>query len=150
MKKDWLTRVLAIFGTVLTGFPFLVMFGFSAIRMVQGRQFLFDFLMPGELFIVILVGAGLLIWAAFRSRNYQKLITILFGLAVFFLIASQVLAGISGLASGAREPAGGWWIALLGMLGLYDLLAFGVFIAGIMLIRCVFQHSDQLAERQQP
>lgn len=121
------------------------MIGISAARLFRGGSFLFDFLIPAEVFFVILVGAGLLAWAAFRARRYQKLIPVLFGLAVFFLIAGLVVAQVSGLASGETAPQGVWWLALVSLLALYDLAAFGVFIAGILLSRDLFRRQVQPA-----
>jgi len=68
-KKDTLTKVLAVFGSVLIWFPILapILLGFGAL-ITRGR-FLFDYLMPAELFLSALLGSGLLIWASLRSHS---------------------------------------------------------------------------------
>ena len=57
-----LTKFLAISGTILVGLPVVAPIVFSLIRLVQGGSFMFDYLMPGELALLVLIGAGLLIW----------------------------------------------------------------------------------------
>ncbi len=66
-KRDAFTKILAIAGTVLVWLPVAAPFFFSIIAFAQGRVFRFDYLMPAELFPAVLLGAGLLLWAAFRA-----------------------------------------------------------------------------------
>jgi hypothetical protein len=60
-KKDVLTKILAIVGTVLVWIPILAPVVFSVIRFIAQRRFRFDYLMPAELFPAALVGGGLLL-----------------------------------------------------------------------------------------
>ena len=67
-KKGVLTKVLAVIWTVLVWFPIVATVVLSMVGSIQVHTFLFDYLMPLELFQVALVGGGLLIWAALRAR----------------------------------------------------------------------------------
>ena len=53
------TKFLAITGTVLVLFPVAAAIFFSAARLIRGGPFMIDYLLPGELFFVILLGGGL-------------------------------------------------------------------------------------------
>jgi hypothetical protein len=122
------SRILAIVGLTLVWLPILAPLVFAVIRLAQSRHFMFDYLMPAEVFPVVLLGGGLLLWAAWRARSYRKLIGWSLGLMVGFLLAAVGLAEVTGIASGATEAAGlawalvlaafaGFWIALLALAG---------------------------------
>jgi hypothetical protein len=55
------------------------------------------------------------------------------------LIGGQVLAEISGLASGQREPTGWIWTLLLVSIGIYWLALVELGISGILLLRNLIQ-----------
>jgi len=138
-KKGVLTKILAIVGTVLVWFPILAPILLSVAAITKERMFRFDYLMPAELFPVALVGAGLLIWAALRARSRQRLIGWGFGIAVGLLIGGQVLAVVTGLASGETEPTGWPWALVLGSLGGYSLSLLVIGIGGVLLVRDLFK-----------
>ena len=138
-SKSAFTKVLAITGTILVWFPILAMIVFSAVRFFQVKQFLMDYLIPAEIFPVVLVGGLLLLWAAIRAHARLKLV--IWGLvaAVVLLVGSQVVAVLTGLASGEAE-AGGWqmMLSLAGIVG-YDLCGIFLGVAGILLTRDLFR-----------
>jgi len=68
------TKILAIVGTGLVWLPTLAPFFFSAARLLAGRIFRFDYLMPAELFLLALVGGLFLIWAALRAHSQRGII----------------------------------------------------------------------------
>ena len=138
-KKGILTKILAIVGTVLVWFPILAPVLLSVAAITKERMFRFDYLMPAELFPVALVGGGLLIWAALRARSRQRLIGWGFGIAVGLLIGGQVLAVVTGLASGETEPTGWPWALVLGSLGGYSLSLLVIGIGGVLLVRDLFK-----------
>lgn len=138
-KRDAFTKILAITGTVLVWLPVVAPFFFSIIAFTQGRVFRFDYLMPAELFPAVLLGGGLLLWAAFRARSQKKLIGWGLGIAIFLLVAGQVLAVVSGLASGEREPTGFWWVVVLVSIGLYTLAVIAMGVGGVRLCRELFK-----------
>jgi len=137
-KRDVLTKTLAVVGTVLVWLPVLAPFIFFLVRFIQGRRLNFDYLMPAELFPLFLVGAALLVWAALRAHSRQKFIGGGLAAAVGLLVAGQVLAVITGLASGAAEPTGWKWMLVLGSLAAYTLAVISVGVGGILLLRSLF------------
>jgi hypothetical protein len=133
-----LTKILAISGTVLVGLPFIAPVVFTLIRLIQGSNFMFDYLMPAELALLVLVGAGLLIWVAIRAHSRVKLIAWTAGATILTLVGSQVMAVVSGLAHGETPKSSPWMVVVLSILIIYDLLVLFLFIAGCLLCRDVF------------
>jgi len=140
-KMDNLTKVLAVVGTVLVWFPILVPILLSLNAFVAKHVFQFDYLIPAELFPVALAGGGLLVWAALRARMYRRIIGWSLGTAVGMLVISQVLAVLTGLASGETEPVGWRWILVLGSLGIYSLALVVMGVGGVLLVRGLFKPS---------
>jgi len=129
------TRILAVVGTILTGFPILATVVTSIVGSVLRGVFLFDYLMPAELFFVALAGGLLLLWAALRIRVFRK--PVIFGLTgmCVFLAASQVIALVSGLAQGDIEPAGFVWILVVSLIVLYTLAVIELMVVGIVMTK---------------
>jgi len=145
-KKDGLTKALAIGGTALVWLPILAPFFFGLGSLIGDGRFRFDFLMPAELFPVILVGAAILLWAAIRARDQVKLIGWGIGSAVAALLIGQGLAVVTGLASGA-QAATGWRIVLVIAIFVIFLLAVIVTgIGGILLLSRLFKHGPTTKE----
>jgi hypothetical protein len=71
-KKNVLTKILTIVGTVFVWFPILAPILASATFFIEVRRLRLDYLMPAELFMFFFVGGGLLIWAALRARLHLK------------------------------------------------------------------------------
>lgn len=140
-KKDVFTKILAIIGTVLAWLPILAPVFFSVIALIDMRVFRFDYLMPAELFPAVLVGGGLLLWAALRVRSHQRLIGWGLAVAAGLLVGSQALAVVSGLASGETEPGGLWWALVLILLAGYSLTLVIIGIGGVLLLRDLFKPS---------
>jgi hypothetical protein len=139
-KKDIFTKVLAIIGTILVWFPILMPFVGAVNAFIRAGVFHFDYLMPAELFPVALVGGGLLLWAALRTRSRRGLIAWGVGIAAGLLIGSQVLAVVTGVASGETE-ATAWLMALiLTPLGGYALALVVIGVGGVLLMRDLFNH----------
>lgn len=138
-KKGILTKILAIVGTVLVWLPILAPVMFSMAAIIEARVFRFDYLMPAELFPVALVGGGLLIWAALRARSHLRLIGWGLGIAVGLLVGGQVLAVVTGLASGETEPAGWWWALALASIVVYTLALVIIGVGGLLLLRDIFK-----------
>lgn len=136
-KKNILTRALASVGTTLAWFPILapVLLSVAALR---ERLFRFDYLMPAELFPFVLVGGGLLLWAALRARSRRGLVAGGLGTAVGLLVGGQALAVVTGLASGESEPSGWRLILVAAFLALYVLALIELAVSGVLLVRDVF------------
>ncbi len=138
-KRDLIARILAILGTVLVWLPLLAPLFFGLVRLAGTGRFQFDFLMPAELFPVLLVGSVLLIVAAVLSHAYRRLIVGSFILAVVLLVGGQGLAVVSGLASGEIEPQGIWWALVIVLFVLYICALIAVGTGGILLLRRLFR-----------
>jgi hypothetical protein len=138
-----LTKVLAISGAVLVWFPIVATVVTAAVGSIRSRTLRFDYLMPAELFPVVLAGAGLLLWAALRARSRRDAIGWGLAMILALLIGGQALAVASGMASGETEPAGWIWVLVIASLVGYTLALLELGIAGLLLIRDIFQHSDQ-------
>jgi hypothetical protein len=139
-KRGALTKILAIAGTVLVWFPIVAPVLFSVAAIIGERRFLFDYLMPAELFQFALIGSGLLFWAARRARSQQqKLIVWSLVLAAGFFVGGQVLAMVTGLDSRGVEPTGWPLVLVMGSLIVYTLAMVAIGVGGILLIRDLFK-----------
>lgn len=145
-KKDILTRALAVVGALLAWFPILAPIVLVVIRLVEGRIFRFDYLMPAELFPFAMVGGGLLMWSAIRAHAYRGLIGWGLGAAVGMLVGGQTLAVVTGLASGEIEPAGWQWVLVLASLAAYSAALVAVGIGGVLLVRHLSKTASSSAE----
>ena len=139
MKKNTLTKVLAIVGTALAWFPLLAPVVISSLGFIAERRFRFDYLMPAELFPAALVGGGLLMGAALRARSRRGLIGWGLVAAVGLLVGGQALAVATGLASGDAEPAGWLWALVLASIAVYSLALVVIAVGGVLLVRDLFK-----------
>lgn len=142
-KRGILTKVLAVVGTVLVWFPILAAVAISVVGSIGDRIFRFDYLMPAELFPATLMGGGLLIWAALRSRSRRRLIGWGLGVAVGLLVGGQVLAVATGLASGETEPVGWPWVLVIASIAVYSLALLEIGTAGVLLVRDLFLYGKK-------
>ena len=140
-KMGVFTKGLAVIGSVLVSLPIVAPVIFSLLLYASERIFRFDYLMPAELFLFVLVGGALLLWAALRARLRIKHIAWSLGLAPAVLIVGQAIALLTGLASGAAEPVGWRWNLVLAFLVLYDLIVIALAVGGFLLVKDLF-HSQ--------
>ena len=126
-------RLLAIVGDVLVWLPLLAPCVFWAVRLLGGRVPVFDYLMPAELFPVAFAGGALLLVAAWLAKTWRAAICWCVGVAAVSLVGSQSTAVVTGLASGATEPTGWPWIAVLSLLALYALALLTLAVYGAAL-----------------
>lgn len=139
--------VLAITGTVLAWLPILAPFFVALVSLTQTRGFRFDYLMPAELFPLVLAGGLALVWASLRARAQRKLIGWSFGFALGMLFTGQMLAMATGLASGETEPSGWPWALVIASLGLYALAVALMGVGGLRLLRDLFKSAPHPQER---
>jgi hypothetical protein len=138
-RKSALTRVIAAAGAVLVWFPILATITTALAVSLRTRTLRFDYLLPAELFPAALAGGGLLLWAALRGRARVRLIAGPFALMTGLLVAGQVVAVVTGLASGAREPAGWPWALVLASLAGYAAAVSALGVAGLFLLADLFR-----------
>jgi hypothetical protein len=139
IKQDRATRALAIAATALLWLPLLAPLLLGLFSWAADGVFRLDYLMPAELFALVLVGGGLLLWAAHRAGAYFGQIAGGLVVAVLALVAAQLTAEITGLASGATEPSGWQWVLTLGLLALYILAVAVTASGGLLLLRRLYQ-----------
>ena len=134
-RKDFFLKFLTIIGVVLVWLPILAPAIFSAIKLLENRRFLFDYLMPAEMFPLVLIGGGLLTFTALFKRLYRKLTIGSYATAIGSLILGQAAAEVTGLASGEIEPTG-WQRTLVTLsIVIYILAVIGIGIGGLLLVR---------------
>lgn len=138
-KNVVLTKILTIVGTVLVWLPIAAPLMFGLLHSLGSGRLLIDFLMPAELFPVVLLGSGLLLWAALRVRSYHKLFGWALGIGITALVSSQAIAMVTGLASGDIEQTGWQFVLVLSVFSLYDLCVVIIGIGGILLWRRLAQ-----------
>jgi len=143
-KKDNLTKGLAMTGTILTWLPILAPIVLSGMFFLVERVFRFDYLMPAELAFLVLLGGGLLLWAAFRARSHRGLIGWSLVIAAAALAGSQGLAVLTGLASGEHEAVGWRFAVVVSLLAVYILAVIVVAVGGILLCRDLWRPSTLL------
>ena len=130
-KKDTLSKILTIVGTVLVWIPILapVVFGFVSLG-IDGI-YRFDYLMPAELGILAFVGGALLLWATIRAKSRQGIIA--WGLG----IAAGSIAVL--MAFGDVEPSSLEWAIVVGLLVAYSLAIVVMGVGGGLLWRDLFK-----------
>jgi len=148
--KQGFTKFLAISGTLLVWFPIFAPILLTSIFLLTRGIFRFDYLMPAELFPAALVGGGLLLWAALRKGSRLNQIGWGVGIAVLTLVGSQVLAVVTGLASGKTEPVGLWYVLVLGLLVVYILAVVTIGIGGVLLLSDLFRTQDNPPVSSEP
>jgi hypothetical protein len=138
-NKGLLTKILVVAGTVLVWLPILAPILFSLAGFITRRMFRFDYLMPAELFPAALIGGGLLLWGALRARSRRRLIAWAYGATLGLLVGGQLLAVLTGLASGETEPVG-WRLTLaIASIAGYALALIVTGVGGALLLRDLFQ-----------
>ncbi len=137
------TRILAIFGTVLVWLPVLAPIVLAFVALFRVGRFLFDYLMPAELFAIVLLGGALLIGSAVRAQSRRALIIWSLVIATVLLFGSQALAVETGLASGAREPTGIWYVLVLSGIIAMNLAVAAMGVGGVLLVRDLFSPYQQ-------
>lgn len=138
-NRTLVPKILTIFGTSFVWFPIFFTVFTSLVGTLSSGIVRFDYLMPAELFPLVLVGALFLLWASLWTRLYRKSMIAGIAAAFVFLVGGQVIAVISGLASGAIAPTGLAWVAVVASIILYSLSVIELGIAAIMLAIRLFR-----------
>lgn len=138
-KTGGLSKSLALVGCILVWLPIILPLIFGLLSSASGDIFRVDYLMPAELFIMVLIGGCFLVWASIRAHAMIKVVAWGLGVAVLMLAAGMVIAQLSGLASGAIEPNGLWWGVVVASLIIYILGIITMGVGGILLIKELFQ-----------
>jgi hypothetical protein len=138
-RKNKLTRFLAVTGTVMIWLPIFFTILTSIIFTTMTSNFRIDYLMPAELFPVALIGGLLLFWAAARIRTRHKTIGFMILSMFAFLAAGQILAVVTGLASGAINREGWIFTVVIVTIALYTLTLIALGINGTSVIKYIYR-----------
>ena len=130
-KKDRLSKILAVVGTVLVWFPILAPLVLGFISLGMDGIYRFDYLMPAELGILVFAGGATLIWGAMRTGYRRRIIFWGFGLAAGSI---AIL-----MAFGDVEPGSLEWAIAIGLLVTYALAIMIMGVGGILLWRDLFK-----------
>jgi len=119
---------------VLVWFPVLFPIFTSIDRFLISKRWLFDYLIPAELFPLVFTGGILLFIAAYKSGRYKRQVTWTLVLMLTTLVLGQVVAVLTGLASGKTEPTGLPWLTVLSFIGGYVLTVIYLGVIGLRLL----------------
>lgn len=124
-KKNTLSKILAIVGTVLVWIPILapIVLGFASLGM--DGIYRFDYLMPAELGLLAFAGGALLLWTAIRARSRRGIIAGGLGIAAGSI---AILMAFGDVVPGSLE-----WAIVVGLLIAYSLAIVVLGIGGVLL-----------------
>lgn len=137
-RRDVLTKLLAVAGTILVVAPLAAPLLLSLARLAQAGRLQIDYLMPAELFLVALAGGLLLLAASVLARSHRAVVGWSLGAAAALLIAGMGAATLTGLASGAAQPTGWRVLLVAGLIVGYVLALVALAVGGILLTRSLF------------
>lgn len=135
-----LVKTLAVAGTILVSLPLVAPIGLGLVRLGRGAGFMLDFLMPAELFPVVLAGAVLLLTAARLAHSRFGLVAWGLGLAVIMLAFVSLYAELSGLSDGRTEAAGLVFAVAIAGIAIFVAAVVAMAVAGVLLVRDLFTH----------
>lgn len=146
-KNDKWSKILIIAGLLLLLLPVLFPLVLAIVALIQHHQFLFDFLMPTELYPAVLIGAVLIFITAFRLRWRVKVMGILALSLILLPLIGQLAAFATGLAHGDTEIGSSAFYLVSGVFVLYDvaILIFGVL--GILLMGALIHDSKNKRQK---
>lgn len=141
-KIIW-AKILAVGGLMLVAFPILAPVIFGFLSLAQGGRFHFDYMMPAELFPVVLIGAVLLLLAAILAKVRVKLIAWLFGAVLISLALLMIVPIATGAAQNVAGPVGLVLVALQAVLVLFWMAVIALLIGGIFLAVDLFKSTPK-------
>lgn len=136
--KTFLIKIFVVLGMISVFFPIFFSLLTGIIGTIRDKAFRFDFLIPLELFIFIILGGVLLTYVAYKQRKRFGLTLTELISAVVTLALSQLIAVVSGLAADkSGKPAYIWAIIAILIIS-YWVCCIGLIISGIRLAREIF------------
>ncbi len=137
-----LAKLFALLGAVILWFPLLFAAAAAVIGSAAEKRLLFDWLLPAELFPAAVLGAIMLIIGAYISRRFCKFICLVSLLMAVFLVAGQLTAVLTGLASGKIAAEGAVFNLVAALIAAYTLLLLADCIAGVKLTFALYKTND--------
>lgn len=144
-QKSALTKIFVIAGAVLLWAPILFMFLTAIVGSIARKALIMDYFLLAEVFPVVALGLVLLVLATLLSRTLRKSIGWVSAASLLALVATNVVAAATGLASGAIEAEGPPLIAATICIAIFDLLILAVAILAIFLLKHIFRKEPNQA-----
>ena len=141
-NKNVISKIFVILGIILLGVPLLLPVIIGFISLSRYGMFRFDYLLPAELFVVVLTGAVLVLIAAILARKHVKLIAWLFGGVVVTLGALLIVPVATGINNSMEGPTGILLVILQIIVGLYWLAIILLVGGGKLLLRDLFKKTE--------
>lgn len=138
-NKILISKIISIIGTTLVWIPIIAPIFFTLILLFTRKILVFDFLMPMELFFLIIIGAILLIVSSIIMKYNWKIIGISFIVIISMFIIPQVIAVLTGVASGAAKMTTMMYIILLTFVLIYITFLVILGISAISLTKKLFK-----------
>jgi hypothetical protein len=144
-KKKVFSLVLAIAGTVMVLLPILFMIVTAIVGSISAHRFVCDYMIPAEVGFLVIGGAAALLWASIRERKMIKPIAWTAGIGIVLLFGCQLLAVVTGLASGRiqAENAPLATGVVTGMLIGYDVAVALMGVWGYKLARLIVKSAKE-------
>ena len=148
-QKSALSKVFAIAGAVLLWGPIAFMFLTAIVGTLASGTLLFDYLMLAELFPLVAFGMVMLVLASLLTHRFRKWFGWGAVAALVVLSAGQVLATVSGLASGEISEAGAVFPLVIGAIVLYNIIVVALAVLAIVLILQLFRKKSEEQDASQ-
>ena len=133
--RDALRRILLVTFFVLTLIPILSPVFLSMVVLIIRGKFLYDFLMPMELFPFTLTGAaGVITISILKKKSFKKLL-IYSAITTMNFALTQIYTNLSGLAHGDTKLEGFHVLVVAIFVILHHILAFLVAIESFFILR---------------
>jgi hypothetical protein len=145
-QKSALSKIFALSGAILLWAPIAFMIVVAVVGSIAGKQFRFDYLMLAELFPIVALGLVLLILAGILSKTFVKWFAWGAGAALASLVAGQLIATASGLASGATARSGPMFAVVIASIVVYNVIIVALFVLSIELARRLFRKKQEEAD----
>lgn len=142
-QKNALIKIFAIAGTVMLWAPILFMFLTAIFGSIARKMLLFDYLMLAEMFPIVALGLVLLIFTTLLTRTFRKWFGWGSVAALVALVACNLVAVASGLASGTTPPSGPFFILVNASIIVFNLLVIALAVLAIVLLRRIFQKKQE-------
>ncbi len=125
-------KFLGMIFTIISLLPICLPVAFSMAFFMKTGRFVYDILMPAELFYFTLIGGIGMAILVLLKKNSPKRLIIFTTLSIANVLTSQIYATLSGLSHGSAKPVGIHLVALSIFVVLYHLLAFLVAVECLM------------------
>jgi len=145
MTARWraVARATVLVGVVMMGVPLVAPMILAAVGLVTTGAFHFDWLIPGELSVVTIVGGLCVFTASLLLRRMVLIVGLLLGVVALLLAGVIWLPTLTGVGQGAGGVLG---IVVVACYVLYVVATIGLLVVAIALARASFTAGVQTTE----